>query len=358
MKRSTRKLIFLGFFLFFLIITPGVILYATGYSFDWENRHFFKTGSLFLRSLPSGAQIKIDGELSGKTPAYINRLNPDPYQIEVSKNGFFTWQKKLIVQEQITTEARNILLVPQKPLTRLANTNVTSTKEYFLTQQEKDAQKQAIMVASSTIRDFLSFSVYKNNIYYIQNSNLVLYRTDLSGNGKEQISLQSLPKPAKSYEITISPEQIAVFEPGGQLFILDKQTKTFNPLADEIQGIEFSSDNQKILFWSEHEIWVLWLKDAWVQPYRKTGENELLTRYSDKITQAVWVTKTNEHIIYSAAGPDGQAQIKITELDGREQRNTFNLYSAQNPEIYWNKNEDLLYILIDNSLFSLSLINS
>jgi len=358
MKRSTRRTIFFGFILIFLIVTPGVLLYATGYSFDWENKQLIKTGSFFFESLPEGAQIKIDGQVIDTTPGYIGRLNPGSYQIEISKSGFNSWQKKLNIQAQLACEARNVFLVPQKPQIQPFTQNVTSTKEYFLTQQEKDARAQVILTASSAFKDILTFNVYQNNIYYLQKSNLILYKTDLSGNAKEQISLQPLPETNKVYEIVISPEQTAAYEPGGKLYLLDKQTKIFNLLADEIQGIEFSSDNEKILYWTDHEIWALWLKEVWAQPYRKAGDKELITRYGGKILQAIWLARTNEHIIYSVVGAEGKAQIKLTELDGRDQRNTFDIYLAKDPEIYWNQTDELLYVLIDHTLYSLDLIPS
>lgn len=365
MKRSTRRTIFFGFILIFLIVTPGVLLYATGYSFDWENKQLIKTGSFYFQSLPSGAQIKIDDKLTNTTPSYIGRLNPGQYQIQISKDGFLTWQKKLNIEEQLTTETRNIFLVPQKPNIELVSENVTSTKNYFLTDQQRNAQMQTALIASSTLKDVLSFTSYQNNIYYLQKSNLILFRTDLSGGGKEQISLQSLPDSGKIdsgqqkiYQIVISPDQIAVFEPGGKLYLLDKQTKIFNLLAEEIQGMEFSSDNEKIIFWTDHEIWVMWLKEVWAQPYRKAQDKELITRYGDKITQALWLTKTNEHIIFTVQGDDKNTAIKLTELDGRDMRNTFDIYSGKVSEIYYNQNDDLLYTLTDHTLYSLDLLRS
>jgi len=362
MTRPTRRIIFFGFIAIFLIVTPGVLFYASGYSFDWESKQLIKTGSFYFQSLPEGAKVMINGKLTDTTPSYIGRLIPGTYQIRISKDGFSSWQKKLNIQEQLATEARNIFLIPQKPQIQSLAQNVTSTKEYFFTQQQKDAQKQAALTLSLTLKDILSFVVYQNNIYYLQKSNLILYQTDIFGNAKEQISLQPLPEGGKSdsgqqkkYQIVISPEQTAVFEPGGKLYLLDKQTRIFNLLADGIRGMEFSPDNEKALYWTDHEIWVLWLKEVWAQPYRKAGDKELITRYADKIIQALWLAKTNEHIIYSVAGANGEAQIKITEIDGRDQRNTFDIYSAKNPEIYWNGNDDLLYILTDGKLSSVDL---
>jgi len=365
MTRNTRRIIFFGFVLIFLIVTPGVLLYATGYSFDWESKQLIKTGSFYFQSQPAGAQIKIDGKLIDTTPSYVSRLNPGQYQIQISKDGFLTWQKKLNIEEQITTEARNIFIIPQKLNLELVTDNVTSTKDYFLTEDQRNVQMQTALIASSTLKDVLGFTLYQSDIYYLQKSNLILFKTDLSGRNKEQISLQPLPEPGKTdsgqqkiYQIVISPEQTAVFQPGGKFYLLDKQTKIFNLLVDEVQGIEFSSDNEKILFWTNHEIWVMWLKEIWAQPYRKAQDKELITRFADKITSALWLVKTNEHIIFAVQGNDNNSTIKLTELDGRDMRNTFDIHSGKISEVYYNQNDDLLYILTDGKLYSLDLLRS
>jgi hypothetical protein len=357
MTRSTRRIIFFIFILIFLIVTPGVLLYATGYSFDWENKQIIKTGSFYFQSLPDSAKILIDGKEIDKTPSYIARQNPGTYGIQISKEGFTSWQKKLNIQAQLTTEARNIMLIPQKPLVIAVAQNVTSTEEYFLTQPQKDTDLEAAKTASSSPNIISSYTVFGNNIYYLQKSNLILYRTDLSGGSRDQLSLESLPSPNKKYDIVVSAEQTAVYEPGGKLYLFDKQTRIFNLIAEQVRGVEFSSDNEKILYWTDHEIWVVWFKDVWAQPYRKAGEKELITRYSDKIIQAIWLARTNEHIIFAVADGAGQAQIKITELDNRDTRNTFDIYTAPDPEIYWNSDDELLYILSSGKLSSINLTN-
>ena len=186
---------------------------------------------------------------------------------------------------------------------------------------------------------------------------MILYRSDLNGDNSEPISSQPLASSTQSYKLAISPEQTAVFETGGKLYLFEKDSKVFNLLAKNVKGVEFSSDNEKLLWWTDNEIWVMWLKDVFSQPYRKAGDKEIIMSSPNKIIQAIWFTKTNEHIIYSLAGQNDQAQIKITELDSRDQRNTFDIYSAKNPEIYWNGNDNLLYILTGGKLYSLDLLS-
>ncbi|MFH0852492.1 MAG: PEGA domain-containing protein [bacterium] len=358
MTLRTRRLLFCFFVLVFLVATPGVLFYAAGYSFDWQNARLIKTGAFYFDSLPKNAQIFVDNELSGVTPNFISRLSPEQYLVRISKNGYTTWQKSLPVEEQITTEARNILLIPKSPnITWVADT-ASSTEKYFLTQAQKSAKQLTDKIATSTKLNFANQAIYQNNLYVLQKPNLILYRADLSGAVKQQLSREPLATSTIPYQIKMSPEQTAVFEPDGKLYLLNKDTGTFKFLADGVQGADFSPDNEKMFWWTAHEIWVYWLKDVYGQPYRKAGDRELITRYSDKITQAVWFAKTSENIIYGAADSNGQTQIKITELDGRDQRNTFDIWTAKDPDIYWNQNNDLLYVLTEGKLYSADLLSS
>lgn len=362
MTQGARRLIFYGLVLVFIFIAPATILYATGYSFDWEKRQLVKTGAFYFKSLPKGAQIFINGELKDTTPAFIDRLLPHQYLIEISKDGFWPWKKNLSIQSlsgtetPLVTEARNILLIPKNPEISLVLNNATSTLDYLLSPEEKAAFYQASTTATSTLKDVASWTLFENSIYYLQKSNLILYKTDINGTSKAQISFQSLPMTEKTYQIKVSKAEIAIWEPQGTLYLLNPETKIFEAIANEIDGAEFSSDNKKLLYWNSHEIFVLWLKEVLVQPYRKAGDKELITRFANKIAQAIWFSETNEHIIFVVRDETDADQIKITELDGRDLRNTYDIYSGKISEIYYNQNDDLLYFLTDRKLYSLDLL--
>ncbi len=357
MTLKIRRLIFYGLILVFAIVAPTTILYSAGYSLDWQEKRLVKTGAFYFKSLPKGAKIFMNGELQDTTPALIDRLVPKEYQIKISKDNFFSWSKKLEIKPSLVSEARNILLVPKNPQLNLVSQEATSTKDYFLTPEEKRIYLQAFAAATSTLKDLAGWTVYQNNIYYLQSSNLILYKIDLAGLTKEQISFEPLPISEKSYQIEVRADQISVFEPGGRLYLFNREKKVFEPIAEKTEGLGFSSDNKKLLYWNEHEIWVLWLKDSLIQPYREEGEKELITRYSSKISQAIWLGETHEHIIFTVQINDnGHYAIKITELDGRDMRNSYDIFSAKNPEIYWNEKDDLFYFLTDKKLYSFNLL--
>lgn len=346
MTRTARRLLFYGLLLIFVLITPPSILYAIGYSFDWKNLALVPTGGIYLKSIPSGAKIFIDGKAKKTTPRLISRILAHRCAVQVTKDGFHPWQKNLEVSPQLVTEARSIFLFPVSINPELIAQNTTSTIESYLrSEAEKQKQNQAQKIASSSA----SWLLKNNNIFYVSEINFVLYRTNLSESVREQISRGFLP-PKNFYEIrTNNSRQFLVFSQGGELYYLDKNKGIFETLANQINGAQFSSDNKKILYFSDNEIWVYYLEDILVQPYKKAGEKELITRFAQKISQAIFYPD-NEHIAFIVG-----EQIKITELDGRDQRNTADFISAPSPQIYFDANNDYLYYLSAERIFRIQL---
>lgn len=54
-------------------------------------RYFWPTGTLSIRSFPSGGVVTLDGITRGVTPARIYGLNPDSYNVRVSIPGYLDW---------------------------------------------------------------------------------------------------------------------------------------------------------------------------------------------------------------------------------------------------------------------------
>jgi len=119
MSHIIRRLIFYGFCLLFVIITPCILLYAQGYGFDWQKKTVIQTGALYIKSQPKNATVLIDGKIIEKTPCLIKHLKPNQYTITVKLNDYHSWQKTLKIDSNLVTEAREILLTPQSPILEL-----------------------------------------------------------------------------------------------------------------------------------------------------------------------------------------------------------------------------------------------
>jgi len=79
----------------FLTLSPIIVLYVKGLSFDFENNKFVETGTLAVKIEPKSADIFLDGTLKKKESGNIKFLKPREYQLEIKEEGYFEWSKRL-----------------------------------------------------------------------------------------------------------------------------------------------------------------------------------------------------------------------------------------------------------------------
>ena len=102
-------------FLFVIIATVAVISIGKGYRFGFNTGkiEIAGTGLLVLKSTPDSAQVFVNGHLTTATNNTIN-LSPATYTIKIQKNGYFPWEKKVIIQAEAVSQA-NAQLLPIAP---------------------------------------------------------------------------------------------------------------------------------------------------------------------------------------------------------------------------------------------------
>lgn len=95
-------------FLLTLLIVGAVgifaIYYARGYRLELKSLKFQPNGILVIQSEPTGASVYIDGEFRTATNTTLS-VSPGNYDVEVKKDGYFTWYKRLTVEKEIVTQA-------------------------------------------------------------------------------------------------------------------------------------------------------------------------------------------------------------------------------------------------------------
>ncbi len=360
MTLRIRRLIFWGLVIIFLVITPLIIAYGLGYSFDWQKKTFIETGSFYFASSPTGGVIYINNKTGGKTNKYIKRLLPREYEIIIKKDGYQSWGKRLKIESGIVTEARNILLVPHDPKIEIVQKNIApnfSLPTFALNEMEKQKKAQASTTASAFFKNS-PYQLVNDDIFYLKIPDYILYKTDLNGVKKQQISLE--PLPADAYKVFISPDEksIAALGKTGRLFLFNPGQRIFEIVADNIKSAQFSYDNKKFLYYSEAELMVIYLDKILIQPYKEKGQKETVTRFSEKIDSAIWYPEDNEHIIFIIGDT-----IKIIGLDDRGTRNIYDLVKMQkfadgtweNPQIIYDSKKERLYFINDNALYSLQI---
>ncbi len=126
MELSTAKrtsLIILTILSLIAGLTYLVSFLVRGYrpNFKKQRLGFLPTGLLVANSEPKGASVFIDGKLATATDDTIN-LSPKDYEVEIEKDGFFPWNKKLTIKKEIVTQTNTILFRSAPDLKLLTNT--------------------------------------------------------------------------------------------------------------------------------------------------------------------------------------------------------------------------------------------
>ncbi len=98
-----------------IFATILVVMYGKGYRFGLgEGKVELKgTGLLVAKSIPDGASVFVNDKLQTATNNTIN-LAPGTYNVKITKEGYFPWEKTIVVQNEVVSRAE-ALLVPSAP---------------------------------------------------------------------------------------------------------------------------------------------------------------------------------------------------------------------------------------------------
>jgi len=100
----------------------GVVLYAQGYRLDLTRGAIDKTGIILAKSIPEGAKVWLDGKPITATNSPISNLKPGTYHLKLEKEGRFSWEKDVPVEEGLVTDI-TALLPPLSPSLTAATQN-------------------------------------------------------------------------------------------------------------------------------------------------------------------------------------------------------------------------------------------
>jgi hypothetical protein len=190
--------------------------------------------------------------------------------------------------------------------------------------------------------DVSAFDASKDVIYYVQKPANLLYSVNPDGSSKKQITSLFPGENENIKKIIVYDEDRSGFiSDDGDLYIYNngEHDNYFRKIGSAIEGMYFSDDGKKLLYWSDIEIFAYFLRDWQVQPVRAEDEVQSITRYQEKVRNVQWF-KDYEHIIFST-----DRYIKLIELDPRDKRNTADILSTDisSSHIVYNKSFEKLY---------------
>jgi hypothetical protein len=198
--------------------------------------------------------------------------------------------------------------------------------------------------ASTTITDnVITYKKIKNETYYLDSSGYVL-KSDPSFVAGEKMN--SVPFPVKQeteYNIEVFSGKIFLKE-DQILFLLNPSSGSFEKFLEPIKEIKVSPDPNKILLFSENEIWIWYLNGSYTLSVGKKEEEKIfLTRFSEKINDVFWI---NSDYIAFIVGD----KLKIAETDDRDKINIYDLGEFSDPKMYFNQADGKIYVLSEKNI--------
>lgn len=146
MKRPWLSI--LGFLLGAVIVALGtfaLIAYGNGYTYDLKSRRLVHKGLLIVSTTPGSARLSINGKnAKGGTP-YRNTYEAGRYSLEITKDGYRSWQKFVDVVAAQASLVQYVILLPQ----HLQVGTAASFPAISQTLASRDHSRQALVVPSS-----------------------------------------------------------------------------------------------------------------------------------------------------------------------------------------------------------------
>lgn len=295
MKKKTRRILFYSSVIIFFIVSWLVTLFALGYKYDFVQNKFLKTGSFGIET-NVGADVYINDEFAGSTSFLTKtfskgRLLPRTYSVRLQNEQYQSWQKLIDVEAGAFTDFPRVVLIPRE----LKEEIIASGSLANIVSVKFDSENKRALIKDKRQTEIISLE-----------------------NGRKEL-IKSQPS-----------------------------TTPLPPSTQETVNFIKSPDGEKNLWFNEHEIWTAWLKDANHQPYRRAGETELITRFSQKISDVRWY-KDSEHLIAGVGGA-----LKFIEIDTRGGLNIFDFSTISGP-FYYDKDIGAIFKFEGKNLVKIDL---
>lgn len=266
MTYYTRRLLFWVCVIFFVVTALPLIFYAFGWRFVWEEGILARTGGLFAASFPSTeTKIFVDGTLRKETSLlsrslFLGRLSPGFHQVRVARDGYYEWNKTILVKPEFVVELKAIL-VPEVP--------------------------QAYQVLRNQALDTI-FYAPKENAVFLKDTAKRWFRFD----SENETLIPLLPPHSKK-----EPPLLLASRP--------------------YEDFEEDTRRGRLLWWGAHEAWVYW--DSSHLPHYQSFEIEQIMQTPYDIRSAAFYPR-REAILVAASNAvmvvelDGRGGRAITPL--------------------------------------------
>jgi len=121
-----RLIIFLSVFLGIALVAYFLVKLASGYRPDFSTKTMRPTGLLVATSTPNQASILVNGKILKAKTATTLSLGPGEYNIEIKKDGFSSWKKKILIEKELVAKTEAYLFPTYPDLKALTTTSASN----------------------------------------------------------------------------------------------------------------------------------------------------------------------------------------------------------------------------------------
>lgn len=186
------------------------------------------------------------------------------------------------------------------------------------------------------------FYVEGKNVWWIDKTGIIK-KNDLNVNLiKEIFRIPNFAtSSADNYRFVAWDDTFGIYTKNGIYLYAKKSGGEFIFLEGQITLAKFSPDGKKLLYLKNGEAVVQYLEDIKTGDIKKVGDQELIM---NGVKNAAWL-KTSDYLILVIDN-----SINIAELDGRSDRNIFEIIKTEPSIIFYNPDNDQIYYLDDDGL--------
>lgn len=119
-----RKVLFIGFILLFLTVSPIVVAYTVGYRYDWQRGLLKETGAIGIDILPKNTTVYInDQKIKDSIPIRLNTVTPSTYILHITAPNYYDWYKEIEVKNKQTVYIKEIQLIKKNKPIKITDTD-------------------------------------------------------------------------------------------------------------------------------------------------------------------------------------------------------------------------------------------
>jgi hypothetical protein len=159
---------------------------------------------------------------------------------------------------------------------------------------------------------------------------------------KNNLDLSDLKN--KEFEIFfLNPYKLSI-KINNDFYFLDQKKSSFEKIFNSNMDPLISPNLDKLTYYNGGEVRILFLEKSNDQPKKNSMDNVFLTRFSEELKNINWFT--SHYVMFTILD-----EIKIIEIDDRDNINLVNLAKFKEPKIIFNLINKKLYILSEEKLF-------